>query len=313
MSYGKNRGPILHVLATLSACILLVTFTPKTAHAGKIADIESLALTSEQIKALRADIASAVSVIKGSRDAAELPSLRFLRYKVRTGESIWTICAATSQNLDTIISINALSSPLDVAQGRDLYIPNMRGIAYRVSTGETFPAIARATGIEAKYISRCNASRLPESGYVFIPGAGITSTERALFLGTAFSNPLRSGQKTSGFGMRRDPLNNALDFHRGIDIACPVNTTVYSSRAGKVVYSGFYGGYGMLVIIQHPYDYYSYYGHLNRALAPLGAEVGAGEPIALSGNSGRTTGPHLHFEVRKGCRPVNPGMLLSPH
>jgi murein DD-endopeptidase MepM/ murein hydrolase activator NlpD len=283
------------------------------ADENRVCDLDTLALASDEIKSLRAEISASLAIIKGNRDEREMPSLRFLRYKVKKGDSFWTILSATSQNIDTIVSINSITSPQDIDPGKDLYIPNMRGIAYHVRSGDTLASISRATGIRENYIARCNRARTAGTSYIFIPGASLSSTERALFLGTAFANPLRDSLKTSGFGVRRDPFNNALDFHRGIDLACPMNTTVSASRAGKIVYSGFYGGYGLLVIIQHAYDYYSYYGHLNRVLAPLGTEVAAGEAIALSGNSGRTTGPHLHFEVRKGPRPVNPGLLLESH
>jgi murein DD-endopeptidase MepM/ murein hydrolase activator NlpD len=300
----------LHVII---AAILLLGSRDSRAQEGRVRDLDSLALASDEIKSLRAEISASLAIIKGNRDEKEMPSLRFLRYTVKKGDSFWTILSATSQNIDTIISINSITSPQDMDPGKELYIPNMRGIAYQVRSGDTLASISRATGVREKYIARCNRVKTAETRYLFIPCASISSTERALFLGTAFANPLQDSLKTSGFGMRRDPFNNVLDFHRGIDLACPVNTTVGASRAGKIVYAGFYGGYGLLVIIQHAYDYYSYYGHLNRVLAPVGAEVAAGEAIALSGNSGRTTGPHLHFEVRKGPRPVNPGLLLENH
>ncbi len=127
-----------------------------------------------------------------------------------------------------------------------------------------------------------------------------------MFLGTGFTHPLRIGTTTSGFGSRKDPFSDTMQFHRGIDIGCPGGSLVHAARDGKVVYTGYRGGYGLLVILQHAHDYYTYYGHLSRILVKNGSTVNMREPIALSGNTGRTTGPHLHFEVRKGGTAVNP-------
>ena len=135
--------------------------------------------------------------------------------------------------------------------------------------------------------------------------------ERSLFLGTGFGNPLKGGKKTSGFGTRRDPFSNRMEFHRGIDIACEPGTPIHAARKGTVVSCGYEGGYGLLVVIRHSHDYYSYYGHLSRIRVKQGDQVNAGDLIALSGNTGRSTGPHLHFEVRKGEKAINPGILLK--
>jgi murein DD-endopeptidase MepM/ murein hydrolase activator NlpD len=77
------------------------------------------------------------------------------------------------------------------------------------------------------------------------------------------------------------------------------------------VFSGIEGGYGKLVVIEHEYGYRSFYGHLSRPLVKPGDAVKRGAVIALSGNTGRTTGPHLHFEVRRGGTAVHPGVLIK--
>ena len=84
-----------------------------------------------------------------------------------------------------------------------------------------------------------------------------------------------------------------------------------AARDGRVIFTGFQGGYGNLVVIQHEHGYRSYYGHLSRPLVKVGDRVKHGAVIARSGNTGRTTGPHLHFEVRRGRMAVNPGILLK--
>ena len=114
-----------------------------------------------------------------------------------------------------------------------------------------------------------------------------------------FAYPAR-GKITSGFG-RRGRKN-----HNGIDIALPIGTPVKAADGGTVTFSGRQGTYGYLVIIDHGAGYSSYYGHNSKNLVSKGDKVHKGQTIALSGNTGRSTGPHLHFEVRKFGVPVNP-------
>ena len=114
-----------------------------------------------------------------------------------------------------------------------------------------------------------------------------------------FAYPAR-GKITSGFG-RRWGKN-----HNGIDIALPIGTPVKAADGGTVTFSGRQGTYGYLVIIDHGAGYTSYYGHNSKNMVSKGDKVHKGQTIALSGNTGRSTGPHLHFEVRKFGVPVNP-------
>lgn len=94
--------------------------------------------------------------------------------------------------------------------------------------------------------------------------------------------------------------------HNGIDIGMPIGTSVKAADGGKVTFAGWKSGYGYLVIIDHENGYKTYYGHLSKTLVKKGQRVYRGQIIAKSGNTGRTTGPHLHFEVRKNNVPVNP-------
>ena len=150
---------------------------------------------------------------------------------------------------------------------------------------------------------------MPNS-YLFIPCAAFSNTERSLFLGVGFQFPLKKGRRTSKFGLRRDPFNNKIKFHNGIDLATPIGSKVFAARSGKVFFTGYKGGYGLLVILKHSHDYYSYYGHLSKVITKRGVEVKRGDVVALSGNTGRSTGPHLHFEVRRRSKPINPGILI---
>ncbi len=291
----------------LQAALLLLFNVPASA---RIKTIDSIEFGGDIIKTLRNDIRQSMYVIKSGRDPETLPPLDFYRYRVKSGDSFWTILAKTSQNIDTLMTVNNLTSPGQVETGRDIYIPNMRGIVYRLKEGETMASAASSFQVAARYIEKVNSGSAARAGYIFIPCAAVSTIERSMFLGTGFTHPLRSGIMTSGFGTRKDPFSDRLQFHRGIDIACPRGSKVHAARDGEVAFTGYLGGYGLLVVIRHAHDYYTYYGHLSKILVNMGDTVNMRDPIALSGNTGRTTGPHLHFEVRKGGTAVNPGILF---
>jgi murein DD-endopeptidase MepM/ murein hydrolase activator NlpD len=115
-----------------------------------------------------------------------------------------------------------------------------------------------------------------------------------------------SGPITSPFGWRIHPIYHYRSFHTGIDIGVPTGTTVKAARYGKVVFTGYDGAYGLIVIIDHGNSLATVYAHLSRVFVRVGQRVGTLRSIAASGNTGWSTGPHLHFEVRLQGTPVNP-------
>lgn len=120
-----------------------------------------------------------------------------------------------------------------------------------------------------------------------------------------------SGKITSSFGLRIDPIDGKLRHHNGIDIAVPEGTPVKPALSGKVIYSGYKGGYGKCVIVEHDNGIQTIYAHNSKNLVKAGDTVTPESVIALSGSTGRTTGPHLHFEVRKNGVAVNPVAMLN--
>lgn len=124
-------------------------------------------------------------------------------------------------------------------------------------------------------------------------------------------NPPVSGRVSSGYGMRHDPIDGRLHAHNGIDIAVPEGTPVMPAAGGKVVYSGYAAGYGNCVIIEHDNGLTSLYAHNSVNYVKAGEVVDANKVIALSGSTGRSTGPHLHFEVRKKGSPIDPMGLFG--
>lgn len=114
------------------------------------------------------------------------------------------------------------------------------------------------------------------------------------------------GSVTSSFGIRIHPVYNMPFFHSGIDFSASPGTKVETTGDGIVAFSGYDRGYGQKIIINHGYGYKTIYAHLSKALVRQGERVRRGKVIALSGNSGLSTGPHLHYEVQKNSVKVNP-------
>jgi murein DD-endopeptidase MepM/ murein hydrolase activator NlpD len=114
------------------------------------------------------------------------------------------------------------------------------------------------------------------------------------------------GRITSPFGMRYHPIIGRYKLHTGVDIACPIGTPVHAAGAGVVIVAGWYNAYGHAVLIDHGGGVTTLYGHQSRVIVRVGQSVTRGQVIGYSGNSGMSTGPHCHFEVRRHGRPVNP-------
>ncbi len=285
------------------------------AAVDRVTEIKNLVPGADTVKSLRNDIRKSIYVIKSRRPERELPELKFYTYSVKKEDTFWTILARSSQDMDTLLSVNGFSTPKDITPGRKIYIPNMRGVIARGDDAKGIAKMLRENQIRPEYVYRANRCRDYNKKFIFIPCGKISNLEKSLFLGTGFMYPLPSKggpRLTSRFGKRRNPFNyRDVEFHSGVDVSCPRGSEVMAARDGKVIFTGFEGGYGKLVVVQHEHGYRSYYGHLSRPLVKPGDTVKRGAVIAYSGNTGRTTGPHLHFEVRRGDMAVNPGILLK--
>ncbi|MGE5502989.1 MAG: M23 family metallopeptidase [Actinomycetota bacterium] len=116
----------------------------------------------------------------------------------------------------------------------------------------------------------------------------------------------------SGFGMRRDPFRHRPAFHPGIDLEAPMRAPVLAAAPGRVVFAGRRGGYGRMVEIDHGGGVCTRYGHLSALRVHRGQVVRSGQAIGAVGSTGRSTGPHLHYEVRVAGIPRNPAVFMHP-
>lgn len=123
--------------------------------------------------------------------------------------------------------------------------------------------------------------------------------------------PINFTKITSYFGQRKDPFSKRSSNHTGWDMAAPIGNKVYAAWSGRVQACTYDDIGGYYIVIEHEKQISTYYGHLSQILVEVGQSVAAGDCIALSGNSGKTTGPHLHFEIAHNGIPVDPALYLD--
>ncbi|GAA0771485.1 M23 family metallopeptidase [Roseibium denhamense] len=125
------------------------------------------------------------------------------------------------------------------------------------------------------------------------------------------SRPVRNAAISSGYGPRMDPFLGQLALHTGIDFKAPYGSRVFATAPGTVVKAGWQGGYGKMVEIRHASGFVTRYAHLSKLRVSKGDHVITGDLVGNVGSTGRSTGPHLHYEVRRHDRPNNPSAFLN--
>jgi murein DD-endopeptidase MepM/ murein hydrolase activator NlpD len=134
--------------------------------------------------------------------------------------------------------------------------------------------------------------------------------QKNIYLATPRGWPIQ-GQISSGFGMRHHPVTGARSHHSGLDIRAPRGSSVKVTADGIVSYSGWSGGNGNIIVVEHGHGFSTAYAHNKENLVTVGQKVTKGQGIATSGSTGMSTGPHLHYEVWRNGKPVDPGEFLK--
>jgi murein DD-endopeptidase MepM/ murein hydrolase activator NlpD len=162
------------------------------------------------------------------------------------------------------------------------------------------------------------SSRLQSlQGQIDLSGSQLSALENVLLsrqLGQEIhpeGRPVTTGYISSGFGERVDPFTGGTEFHEGIDFAAPQGTGIRAVAAGVVTWAGSRGAFGNMIQIDHGNGYATRYGHAFKVLVHVGETVQRGDVIGLVGTTGRSTGPHVHFEVLKGGHEVNPAKFVA--
>ncbi|MDR2375827.1 MAG: M23 family metallopeptidase [Treponema sp.] len=234
--------------------------------------------------------------------------LTVYRYVPGEGEDLFSIAARCNIPYSGLATINrlvhsALSLPAE------LLLPSMPGI---------FVPLEPDSGIERLLAAARSSSgggvdiRLNRDGgfFRFFPGDDYSPTERIFFLNRGFRFPLRDFTITSSFGPRINPVTGRFRIHEGLDLAAPMGTDVFAAEAGLVTETGSDPIYGNYIVIKHGDDWASLYGHLSQIDVVLHQELRSGSVIGKVGSTGQSTGPHLHFELRRNGKAQDPGKYL---
>ena len=234
-------------------------------------------------------------------------------YTVKRGDNISSLAIIFGLNQDTIISVNKITSSRLLQIGKVLKIPNQDGILHNVKSGDTLLSVAEKHKADSQAIQTANelfSEKIRTGTDLFIPGGRLDWNSLQEINGDLFIWPV-SGYVTSPYGYRRNPFGGGrLQFHSGIDIRGSTGTPIRAAMSGRVSQVGYDNILGNYVIINHNSGYRTLYGHMSVIRVKTGAYVGGGERVGDVGNTGQSTGPHLHFTVYKNGVTVNPRTLL---
>ena len=260
-------------------------------------------------------------------ESRQTKPLSITAYIVKDGDSLWAIANTFNLDLDTIVGSNKLKDINMLKLGTTLRIPNQDGIFVKIGKNGSLSAIANKYGSSKEAAMIANGldehSVISPGREIFLPGAKVVAVVESG--GRRASRSIKSdfivsgsrkfrwpvmGKISSSFGWRRSPFGKRRVFHAGLDIRAPRGRTIVAAGDGRIVHSGWMGGYGRTIVIAHSNGHTTLYGHCSRLLARSGARVNRGQIIAQVGSTGRSTGNHLHFEVRKNGTPMNPIRFL---
>lgn len=232
-------------------------------------------------------------------------------YVVREGDSLSQIADMYGVTVNTIMWANSISKATGIKKGDSLVILPIVGVRHTVAKGETLNSIVKKYGADLdevlEYNNLTSVDDLAVGDELMIPGGELhsstkkvasgatpTKTSGAVSSGAGFSHPLPGARRTQG-----------IHGYNGVDLAAPAGTPVLAAAGGTVIVakaSGWNGGYGNYVVIKHK-NTQTLYAHLSSVGVGVGDVVSVGESVGIIGNTGKSTGTHLHFEVRGGTNP----------
>ena len=244
------------------------------------------------------------------------PEYLFFKYKVSERFTVLELCARCNINYDTIITLNSIASKDDVIKGETLIIPTVQGLF--IPLDKCHNAIETLLQQNYKNQNLTNPIlyfTIEGRSFVFLQGKRLSPTERAFYLDSSLRLPLdeNSFYVSSEFGSRKNPLSGQIKNHNGIDLAAEEGTPVYAVKDGDVAYAVSNDPtFGNYIILSHDLGKQSsVYAHLSKIFVDQYSFVKKGTVIGLVGHTGMATGDHLHFEIRKGGKALNPREKLN--
>jgi murein DD-endopeptidase MepM/ murein hydrolase activator NlpD len=235
-------------------------------------------------------------------------------YVVKSGDTLSEIAEAHGVSQNTILWANDIKSAKNIRVGQELVILPVSGVRHVVKSGDTLSTIATKYKADMADILSYNSlpddAKIKPGDLIVIPGgqASVSSAVAAKPASTVSSSQATTAVSTGYFAR---PINGGkrsqgIHGNNGVDIAAPVGTSIMASASGRVIVSrtgGFNGGYGTYVVISHDNGTQTLYAHMSGNNVSVGESVTQGQVIGSIGMTGRTTGPHIHFEVRGAKNP----------
>ncbi len=232
-------------------------------------------------------------------------------YVVRSGDTLSEIAGMFDVSVNTILWANGLTKNSAIREGQTLVILPISGIKHIVKKGETIKGIVQKYKVDLDEVLQYNditlSTALKEGDIILVPDAEIEASVNSTSSGTT---PGKKPPTYAGYYMR--PIvggkkSQGIHGHNGVDLAAPVGTPIYASAGGTVIAvmnnGGWNGGYGNYVIISHNNGTQTLYAHNSVNLVSRGQTVKKGDVVAKIGMTGKTTGPHVHFEIRGAKNP----------
>lgn len=300
----------------LASCLLVLLLAAPALFAFEYPEIRSLTRDDLLYVQQQAEVEHyyrASKVIGGG----EMPPLGLFVYQKRGTDDLFALNARLGLPYDTLATLNCAADTKGFAKLSRILVPTQPGLFVHVPPRtplEQMVASSReAAGVHGQALLVSRGGR--GERMLFYPGEMFSAVERAYFLGILFSFPVTfsvaRGIVSSRFGMRPDPFTGRQEFHSGLDIAAPEGTPVRAAREGTLSEIGFSEPLGNYIVVSHPGGWETVYGHLSAIHGTLKGNVQAGQEIGLVGRTGRATGPHLHFEVRRKGSATDPFPLLA--
>ncbi|HDQ13183.1 MAG TPA: LysM peptidoglycan-binding domain-containing protein, partial [Sediminispirochaeta sp.] len=314
----SNLDPKYFLLVLASLLLLLVTSQAWSRLKLGVPsfDSEQIALP-ESDRELESELLALVGTESEARGSGDfdltdppiVKSVETMSYTVQVGDTLSEISSRHNIDVGTLISFNKIEDVRRLQAGSKIKIPDIDGVPHQVKRGESLEKIARKYNVSFESILDANdlqSAMIHPGQQLFIPGASIDEYDYKKAMGTLFIYPT-SGRLTSAYGYRNDPFTGVRRMHYGIDLASRVGTDIVATMDGTVVTVGNQiNGYGRYVVLKHDHGFQSLYGHLSTISVKRNQYVRQGQKIGEMGNSGRSTGPHLHFSLYKNNVPVNP-------
>jgi murein DD-endopeptidase MepM/ murein hydrolase activator NlpD len=239
--------------------------------------------------------------------------IELTEHTIQQKENFWKVAKQYNVDIDTIVGANPGLGKLSATRGQTVRVLNQKGVIHRTVEHENAQTISELYKVPTNKIALVNnlkANSIIAPGLeLFIPGAKPKKLSEEMTaqygLRNIFGSPL-PGRITSGMGVRKHPVGGFRGKHTGVDLAAREGTSIAAAAAGTVLQTGEGDYIGTFVIISHENSYTTIYGHCSQILTAQGKVVKKGQIIAKSGHTGRVTGPHLHFEIRKNNVPQDP-------